>query len=80
MDVVVTPVLPNIGIWTLRDRLGRHLGQLKQMPGDAFVISPRGELEKMQSITFPSLAAAMEAIERHMKGSCELAPASPEQL
>jgi hypothetical protein len=72
VDVIVTPVLPNIGIWTLRDRLGRHLGQLKQMPGGAFVISPRGELDKMHSITFPSLEAALEAIEKHMKGSCEL--------
>ena len=79
MDVVVTPVLPGGGTWTLRDRLGRHLGQLMQMPGGAFVIHPEGELAKMQSITFTSLDTAMTAIERHMKGSCELATPNRKQ-
>ena len=73
VDVVVTPVLPSDGLWTLRDRLGRNLGQIKGMSGRTFAIFPEGGLADIPSQTFSSLDAAMSAIEKHMKGSCELA-------
>lgn len=77
VDVVVTPDLPRDDTWTLHDRLGRHLGEIKRMPGGTFVADSKAELAKMSSLTFSSLDAVMSAIEQHMKGSCELA--SPDQ-
>jgi hypothetical protein len=57
----------------LRDRLGRNLGQIKEMSGGTFAVFPEAGLADVTSLTFSSLDAAMSAIEKHMKGSCELA-------
>jgi hypothetical protein len=77
MDVVVTPVgAPKSagGTWRLEDRLGRFLGTIQQAHGsNEFVVvpEPRAPLGGPYA-PYPTLDAAMWAIERHLGGACEL--------
>lgn len=71
MDVVLKPSGSSGTTWTLKDRLGRHLGDIRSLNG--FEIVPV-EGSVMQGIGrhHGSLDASMTAIANHMAGACEL--------
>ena len=76
MDVVVTPVgAPKSAgcTWRLEDRLGRALGVIRQTSSNEFTIVPDSGAQLGGPYTpYPTLDAAMWAIERHLGGACEL--------
>jgi hypothetical protein len=74
VDVVVTPAEGKQGIWTLSDRLMRPLGSITEVSPKLFVITAdhNSGLSRMNTANFPSLDDAMSAIEKHMKGTCQL--------
>src|SRR5687768_10754238 len=61
VDVVVTPVRPKPGTWTLSDRLGRPLGTITEASPSLFVVNanPDCGLSGMATAKFPSLDDAM---------------------
>jgi hypothetical protein len=73
MDVVVTPSGSGSPSWSLKDRLGRPLGGIKQDTEGLFQIShtPGGSLTSIPC-THNSLREAMTAIAKHMHGACTL--------
>ena len=74
MDVVLTPTGTSGNAWSLKDRLGRTLGEItKSENSDAFVIMPHpeGTLRTVKSIHV-SLDEAMSAIAKVMNGACTL--------
>ncbi|WP_336491144.1 hypothetical protein [Methylobacterium nigriterrae] len=77
MDVVVTPAQSAQsagGTWRLEDRLGHVLGTIRQTPwSNEFTVVPEpGARLGGPYIPYPTLDAAMWAIERHLDGACEL--------
>jgi hypothetical protein len=77
MDVVVTPVgAPKSAgcTWRLEDPLGCFLGTIRQTPQlNEFTIVPEpGAPLGGPYGPYPTLDAAMWAIERHLGGACEL--------
>jgi hypothetical protein len=77
MDVVVTlaqSAQSAGGTWRLEDRLGRFLGTIRQTPRlNEFTIVPEpGAPLGGPYAPYPTLDAAMWAIERHLGGACEL--------
>lgn len=76
MDVLVSPAPGEETAWTLTDRLGRKLGQISHVGENRFVIiaaeiGPNAPLSKMDAIQ-PSLHAAMDEVEKCLKGTCQL--------
>lgn len=74
MDVVLTPIDTADGAWSLRDRLGRHLGEItKSEKSGTFVITtdPSGALRAVQAVQ-ASLNEAMSAIAKVSGGACTL--------
>ena len=71
MDVVLKPSGSSGTAWTLKDRLGRHLGDIRSH--DGIEIEPI-EGSALQGIGrhHGSLDASMKAIAKHMAGACEL--------
>jgi hypothetical protein len=77
MDVVVTlarSAQSAGGPWRVEDRLGHFLGTIRQIPrSNEFTIVPEPGAELGGPyIHYPTLDAAMWAIERHLGGACEL--------
>lgn len=60
--------------WSLTDLLGRPMGQIVKRDDGQFEIVPMGKaLETLETIKrdrFPSLDAALTAIEIHTRGMC----------
>jgi hypothetical protein len=60
--------------WSLTDLLGRPMGQIVKRDDGQFEIVPMGKaLETLEAIKrdrFPSLDAALTAIEIHTRGTC----------
>jgi hypothetical protein len=76
MDVLVSPAPGPDKVWTLTDRLGRTVGQITQISENKFVISasetgPDAPLSNMEALQ-PSLEAAMDEVEKRLKGVCQL--------
>jgi hypothetical protein len=74
MDVILTPTGTAGDAWSLKDRLGRTLGEVtKPENSEAFVImpEPEGALRTVKSM-HASLDEAMSAIARIMNGACTL--------
>ena len=80
MDVVVAPVTDAQNTWLLHDRLGRPLGEIRKLPnGEFFLLSaPNSPLAKLHSSAYVSLDVAMLAIEREMRGACQLSESAAE--
>ena len=74
MDVVVTPAESKPGTWTLSDRLGRPLGEIYQASNGQAIIhpDPASSLSGIRTTQFATLDDAMSAIEKHLKGTCQL--------
>ncbi len=74
MDVNVTPARTQRGIWILSDLLRRPIGQIDRIVGAEFVIQPLpgSRLSGIKSGPYPSLDAALSAIETHTRGQCQL--------
>jgi hypothetical protein len=73
MDVVVTPTGSTGTSWSLKDRLGRPLGAIKQDGEGLFQISHTvGSGLTSVPFTHTSLGQAMTAIAKHMHGECTL--------
>jgi hypothetical protein len=74
VDVVVMPLGPTSDTWTLTDRLRRRLGHIREFPNTGFRIFPdeASALYGVKPGPHTSLAAAMEMIESHTKGVCQL--------
>jgi len=74
VDVVVMPAEFKPGTWMLSDRLRRPLGTITEVSPSLFTIQADGNsgLAGMESTTFVSLASAMLAIAKRMKGECQL--------
>lgn len=71
IDVVVTPA--GLNRWFLHDRLARTVGTISKSD-DRFRIEPDGQaLTGISFGPFKSLDLAMSEIERHTKGTCQLA-------
>ncbi len=76
MDVIVTPA-DGGKTWNLVDLLGRSMGRIEERTKGKFTIDPEGQAEKtfdMPLEAYPSLDAALAAIEKHTRGVCRLAP------
>jgi hypothetical protein len=76
MDVLVSPLPGSAKVWNLTDRLGRTVGQITQISETKFVISaseigPDAPLSQMEALQ-PSLEAAMDEVEKRLKGVCQL--------
>ena len=74
MDVVLTPEGSTGRAWTLKDRLGRNLGNItKPQNGNDFEIQPDAfGLLKSVKRRHPSLNEAMSAIAGVTNGACTL--------
>ncbi len=74
MDVNVTPARTERGTWILSDLLRRPVGQIAQILEAEFVIHPTqgSRLSGIKSGPYPSLDAALSAIETHTRGQCQL--------
>ena len=74
MDIVVTPSSDETP-YRLTDRLGRPVGEIEKHPRLGFTVRPKpgGALDEMAALTVQTLDEAMSAIEKHTKGSCQLA-------
>jgi hypothetical protein len=77
LDVVVTPIVDRKA-WNLTDLLGRPMGRITEASAQQFTIDPEGHaVETMAGIEhgpFPSLDAALAAIEKHTRGVCRRNP------
>lgn len=74
MDVVVTPSGPEGTSWTLKDRLGRSLGNIEKSGlATGYEIKP-GPSSSLRAVPvfYATLDDAMTAIARHMQGECTL--------
>ncbi|GJE42435.1 hypothetical protein [Methylobacterium soli] len=71
MDVILTPTGSKGDTWSLKDRLGRHLGEIREDVGFA-IIPVEGTALKSVPLHHASLDATMTAIAKHMAGACEL--------
>jgi hypothetical protein len=62
--------------WSVNERRagGRRLGTVQQWPKNGFVVEPdrSGPLNGVERGPHANLDAAMEAVERQIRGSCEL--------
>ena len=78
MDVNVTPAPTEQGTWILSDLLRRPVGQIDQTWNAEFVICPLqgSRLIGIKSGPYPSLDAALSAIETHTRGQCQLSSGS----
>ena len=76
MDVIVTADLDG-KVWMMTDLLGRDMGHVRESKLGRFVIEPAGQAVKtmmaLKSESYPSLDAALAAIEVHTRGVCRLA-------
>jgi hypothetical protein len=74
MDVVVKPSGSRKGLWELKDRLGRKLGEIAQVRPDHFVIhpDPDGSLSKVSQGPYAALHDAMDGITRETNAQCQL--------
>ncbi|WP_336492700.1 hypothetical protein [Methylobacterium nigriterrae] len=75
MDVIVNPIGAAGTEWCLYDRLGHHLGLIREVPwpNTPFTIVPeRGSRLDGIPLFHPSLDVALAAIEEHLGGTCEL--------
>ena len=74
MDVNVTPARAKRGTWILSDLLRRPVGQIAQILDGEFVIHPTqgSRLFGIKRDPYPSLDAALSAIETHTRGQCQL--------
>ena len=77
MDVIVTPT-GDSRAWNLTDLLGRPMGRIEEASAQQFTVHPAGHaVETMAGIErgpFPSLDAALAAIEKHTRGICRRNP------
>ena len=76
MDVLVSPAPGEEKVWNLTDRLGRKVGQISHVAENRCVIiaaeiGPTAPLAKMEAVQ-SSLEAAMNEIERCLRGTCQL--------
>ncbi len=74
MDVVVTPTGSEGTSWSLKDRLGRPLGDIEKSGlATGFEIKP-GPSNSLRAVPVfhATLDEAMTAIARHMQGECTL--------
>ncbi len=74
MDVVVTPTGSEGTSWSLKDRLGRPLGDIERSGlATGFEIKP-GSNNSLRAVPVfhATLDEAMTAIARHMQGECTL--------
>ena len=78
MDVNVTPARTERGTWILSDLLRRPVGQIAQILDGEFVIYPTegSKLSGIKRGPYPSLDAALLAIETHTRGQCQLSSGS----
>ena len=74
MDVNVTHARTKRGTWILTDLLQRPVGQIAQILDGEFVIHPTqgSRLSGIKGGPYPSLDAALSAIETHTRGQCQL--------
>ena len=74
MDVNVTPARTERGTWILSDLLRRPVGQIAQILDGEFVIhqTQGSRLSGIKRGPYPSLDAALSAIETHTRGQCQL--------
>ena len=74
MDVNVTPARTEQGTWILSDLLRRPVGQIAQILDGEFVIHPAqgSRLAGIKRGPYPSLDAALSAIETYTRGQCQL--------
>jgi hypothetical protein len=74
MDVIVNPTGSSGVAWSLDDRLGRHLGTIRQTEtSHPFEIEPALSSALLGvNKTHSSLSEAMSAIAVRMGGACEL--------
>jgi len=74
MDVVVKPSGSRKGLWELKDRLGRKLGEIAQVRPDHFVTHPNpdGSLSKVSRGPYAGLHDAMDGITRQTNAQCQL--------
>ncbi len=74
MNVNVTPARTEQGTWILSDLLRRPVGQVSQILDGEFVIHPTqgSRLSGIRSGPYPSLDAALSAIETYTRGQCQL--------
>jgi hypothetical protein len=80
LDIIVTP---DEGMrWKLADLLGRSMGYIEKSSDNQFTIHPAGQAVKtmmgMKHGQFPSLDAALAAIETHTRGVCRHIPCEGE--
>ncbi len=80
MDVNVTPARAERGTWILSDLLRRPIGHIRQILAAEFVICPlQGfRLSGIKTGPYPSLDAALSAVETHTRGQCQLSSGSNE--
>jgi hypothetical protein len=74
MDVVVTPTGSEGTSWSLKDRLGRHLGDIERSGlATGFEIKPKPS-SSLQAVptSHATLNEAMTAIASQMQGECTL--------
>jgi len=71
MDVILTPTGSKGASWSLKDRLGRHLGEIREDVGFAIIPAAGTGLQNIP-LHHASLDAAMTAVAKHMAGACEL--------
>ena len=76
MDVLVSPAPGEDRVWNLTDRLGRKVGHISHVAENRFVIipaeiGPSAPLSKIEAVQ-PSLDAAMDQVEKCLRGTCQL--------
>ncbi len=78
MDVNVTPAPTEQGTWILSDLLRWPVGHIDQTQNAEFVICPLQDsrLFGIKSGPYPSLDAALSAIETYTRGQCQLSSGS----
>jgi hypothetical protein len=77
MDITVTRTVGRPRTWTLADLLGRPIGLITEDREGGFMIDADGRaplaMLEMRPGPYTSLDAAMNAIEKQMRGACRLA-------